>query len=198
MTMWILTFASCLAATVPSRPAAAADPVPVYRTAVEHIRAMSASHPELPVILEPTVYAGNSGRAGESHTAEVLHELGASGRVQIGCRKDAAAAGCSPPGGKYVSVSLGPVIELPDTARVKVLPEERTPGVPLPEMLARIPDSLAVPADVAVDVVVHTPCPASPDSARCNVPDILAYRYFLRAGGDGGYLVVTRWPTGAA
>lgn len=177
-------------------PDTVAYPVAVYTPVLEHLLRHAPAPGGLPVVLNPAVYPGISGRVETSHPGEVLRRLVCAGHVQAICSPEREP--CSLPPGKHVSVSLGEVIDLPTGARVKVLPDDGTPGVPLDKALAAIPESEAVPASAAVDVVLHTPCPAPPDADRCRVPDIAIYRYFLNRRPDGAYRVVTRWLTGGA
>ena len=174
------------------------DPVEVYGPVLTHLVANAPAIPGSPVVLQRTMYAGVSGRANETHPVEVLRQLSATGKVQVSCLGPSGSGACGTPRGNLTSVSLGKVIDLPEGSRVKVLPYERTPGVPLDEALKAIPDSVAVPATVAVDVVLHTPCPAPPTSDRCRMPDISIYRYFLDWKSNGTYRVVTRWLSGGA
>jgi hypothetical protein len=175
-----------------------ADPGRVYAPVLEHLLATPPAAGAVPVVLHSAVYPGVSGSGNRTHPARVLRSLLATGKIQVVCDRAAGPSGCPLPAGEHVSVSLGDVIDLPDAPRVKVLPEAGTPGVPLDQALAAIPDSLAVPVRAAVDAVLRTPCPAAPGSERCRVPDIVIYRYFLDRCPDGTYRVVTRWLSGGA
>lgn len=176
-------------------PDTVVDPVTVYAPILEHIH---TEHPDLPLMLDESLANVEcpprcGDRAERVHPPEVLRRLREGEWIHTSCF---VPHGC-PSRKSHVFVSLGPVIELSDSARVKVVPGGRVPGVPLDQVLEAIPDSEAVPVDAAVDVVVGTPCPAPPESERCRVPDVISYRYFLQWKPEGTYRIVTRWMTGA-
>ncbi|HEX7239049.1 MAG TPA: hypothetical protein VF263_02185 [Longimicrobiaceae bacterium] len=179
-------------------PDTLADPAAVYAPVLEHVRASAPAVPGLRVVLGERAF-DTSPRAGSArtHPAAVLDRLRSEHRVDAVCRGEWGSRECPVCRKTDLSVRLGPVIELSDSARVKRVPDRTEPGVSLEQVLAAIPDTQAVPVDAAVDVVVTTPCPAPAHSERCRVPDTVSYRYFLREAPGGTYRVVTRWQTGA-
>lgn len=196
--MLIGTLATYLMLQVMPLPDTVVDPATIYAPVVEHLRENAPTPSGLPVVLDANVYPGLSEGEKRTHSADVSRRLQASGCVQVVCDPTADPSRCPEAGEKHISIRLGEVIHLPDGAKVKVLPTGRDADTRMEELLASIPDSMAVPVDVAVDVVLGTPCPAPPESERCRVPDIVTYRYFLRVGRDGEAHVVTRWFSGAA
>lgn len=190
-----------LAAWLALQPVVSTDTLPdvvaVYTPILESLLEQAPTPPGVPVVLNAMVYPGISGQAGRSHPREVLQRLVAGSAVEMRTCAVSDEAGCLPQG-RYVRVSLGEVIHLLERPRVKVLPPEGTPGISLDAALAAVPDNEAVPVIAAVDVVLHTPCPAPETSERCRVPDIATYRYFLDCNPDGTFRVVTRWLTGGA
>jgi hypothetical protein len=174
----------------------AQEPAEVYAAVLSHIGRLDAGD-SIPVGLDTFIFDNCIGGCGQGaapheHPPEVLDRLSALG-VVAGIDERAPGALSTLPG-RWVGVRLGPVLDLPADSRVKLLPD-RARGTP--DQLDAIPDSLAVPVDFAVDVVITTPCPAPAGSFRCRVPDTTAYRYFLRARSTGGVEVLTRWYSGA-
>lgn len=194
--MLISLLAACLALQTGTASDTVPDAVPVYTPVLENLLGQAPSPPGSPVVLNATVYPGISGPANRMHPDDVLRRLVSGGKVQQVAAPQ-GETGCLPVE-KYVTVSLGEVVHLPARPRVKVLPAEGTPGIPLDQALDAVPESEAVPVSAAVDVVLRTPCPAPAGSERCRVPDVAIYRYFLDLGPDGTYFVVTRWLTGGA
>jgi hypothetical protein len=173
-----------------------------YTAVLEHVRTHHSGSAKLPIVLDAGVSKsqclvdGRDCSSGDKHSPQLLARLQARRLVQQICTSPDSPE-CATLRSGHVSVSIGPLLPLPDSARVKQVPETRPVGVTLDEALRAIPDSAAVPASVAVDVVIRTPCTATSDAERCRVPDIVSYRYFLRELPDGSYCVVTRWKSGA-
>jgi len=192
-----LVLATSLAILAAAAPDTLAPPVPVYGAVIADLRTHAPVPPDLPVVLNARMFNSEGGPVIHKLPVETLRQLQEGGWIDATCDGQTGSPGCIVPEGAYTSVRFGPVIEMDDTARVKVLPVNSPPGRSLTQILAAIPDSLAVPVNVAADVVIHTPCPEPPESERCRVPDVVIYRYFLRAEPAGGYHVVTRWLIGA-
>ena len=172
-----------------ARANAVTDPLAVV---LEDIRDRVGTPDSVRVVLvEAVATQGATEQPRPFHSPEVLGRLQALGLAQGTC----VDQGCNTSDGSVV-VALGRVLQLPENNRVRIL-DNHPSGVPLDVALAAIPDSLAVPAQAAVDVVVTTPCPAAQRSFRCRVPDTVRFRYFLRAGASGDYSVLTRYMTGA-
>jgi hypothetical protein len=173
------------------------QPYAIYAPVLAAVAAEPPSRPEWPILLstisgDPCI--GECRR--KRHDADLLARLFQepvvhdtfSGRGYLrACR----AAACT-------TVQLRSVEYLPPGTREKMVPSGRVPGTPLEEVLRAIPESMAVPVDAAVDVVIHTPCPEPPSADRCRVADVEVYRYFLQRQQDGSYTVIGRWFTEAA
>lgn len=196
--MVIALFVASVSLQVGAVADTATDPVAVYSPVLEHVLANAPMGMEVPVVIRRNVYAGVSGQVNKTHPTEMLQRLATSNRINISCPESLRSKDCELPHGRHISVGFGEVIDLAEGQRVKVLPDEGTPGVPLDRALEAIPDNAAVPATAAVDVVLHTPCPAPPTSDRCRTPDISIYRYFLDTNPNGTYRVVTRWLSGGS
>ncbi len=192
-----LLLAASLAILTAAAPDTLTDPVPVYGAVLADLRAKEPVPPDLPVVLNARMYNSEGGPVIHKLPVETLRKLREGGWIDATCDGEPGSPGCIVPEGDYTSVDFGPVIEMDDTTRVKVLPVNPPPGRTLTQRLEAIPDSLAVPVNVATDVVIHTPCPEPPESERCRVPDVVIYRYFLRAEPAGAYHVITRWFIGA-
>lgn len=194
--MLILTLAVVLGAQAFVAQDTVIDQGAAYSVVLQDLRGRSPVPAKLPVVLRARMYDVR-GSANQELPERILQRLQSGGSVEAVCRGEEPQE-CPFPAAASTNVSLGPVLDLPADARVKVVPEKLPPGMSERQVLTMIPDSMAVPVDAAVDVVIHTPCPDAPMSPRCRVPDIDLYRYFLRAEAGNTYRVVTRWLVGGA
>lgn len=169
--------------------------LPVYTAVIEHARQWYPSRPQAPVALGESQYVNCGsdcrGELAAAHEPAVLETLRRAGVVQRVCRPLPGQLGCGVDEG-HVYIGVGPLQPLPADTRVAPIRHE-DPGVNFVEQFASMPDTLRVPAGVAVDVVVYGPC--APDEA-CRFPNLVIFRYFLRQGCTGEYEVVARYPTG--
>lgn len=194
-----LVLAASLLILTGTAPDTLADPVPAYAPVLADLRAKAPAPPGLPLVLHARMYSqSGSGPVPRMLPSGTLRRLQDGGWVDSTCEGVPGSPGCPRPGSGYISVNLGRVIELDRTVRVKVAPEKRIPGRTFEEVMAAIPDSLAVPVDATVDAVIGTPCPEPPGSLRCRTPDVDVYRYFLRRAPEGTYRVITRYLIGGA
>jgi hypothetical protein len=93
-------------------------------------------------------------------------------------------------------VALGEIRKPPETFKVKPVIESPGGGVPLGDAYNAIPASTAVPVDAVVDVMVFVPEPPRKHPNRPELdhihPDIMGFRYYLRAEPDGSYRILAR------
>ena len=171
--IWMAMLGVVLHASEASR--ATRDPVAIYAPIVAQVRTEKPVWPGLRIVLDEVL---NDSRVSDratgvrTHSVVVLDRLKAGGWVDGLCSWPRTQS-CAVSNDNAAIVRLGPIITLPDSTRI------------------------AADADVAVDVMLTTPCPAPPESERCRVPDAVEFRYFLRAEPDGTYRVMTRQLIGA-
>lgn len=170
----MLMLAVGVAVHAPQPAQGAPDPVTVYAPVIEHVRATKPAWPGLRIALDTRINDrfGPQGRPpARSHPATLLQRLQEGGWLDGIC-----SLGSTHPCAADDDVAvlrLGPIVMLGDSA-------------------PRAEDAV-----ISVDVVLTTPCPAPPESERCRVPDLVEYRYLLRAEPGGTYRVVSRHMIGA-
>lgn len=166
-----------------------ADPFALYASVAEHIRAHPPMRPENRLMLDGKPFSTH-GHTLAPHRAELVRELQTGGWIDTECGRTHGSPQCVAKNNNAV-VRLSPILELPEDSRV--VPNRSATADSEGEMS----DVGEEPVDLAVDVVLHTPCSAPPSAEKCQLPNIVQFRYFFREKADGTYQVVTRWLTGA-
>lgn len=170
----VLIVAAGLALDAAQGPHTQRDPLAVYGPVIASIRTEKPGWSGLRFVLDTRIndrFGPRERPPVRAQAADLLRRLQEGGWVDGICSSGSKLP-CGT-GGDVAVLRLGPVVALPDSARLKEN------------------------ADVSVDVMLTTPCPAPPESERCRIPDLVEYRYLLRVEPGGAYRVVSRRMIGA-